>query len=147
MAPVFVIFASPIFLKEKLTLKQIICSFSAIFGMVLVSGVFEVGFKNLFKLISYSNVEYIADLPRLPRSVIEEHREGLILGSACLNGEIFDLMSRESDEKVQEAMKFYDFIEVQPLPNYSWLVDTQRSESEETVKRTVLDIINNGWTN
>ena len=103
----------------------------------------QVGFKNLFKLISYSNVEYIADLPRLPRSVIEEHREGLILGSACLNGEIFDLMSRESDEKVQEAMKFYDFIEVQPLPNYSWLVDTQRSESEETVKRTVLDVIRN----
>ena len=103
----------------------------------------KVGFKNLFKLISYSNVEYIADVPRLPRSIIESHREGLILGSACLNGEIFDLMGRESDEKVKEAMAFYDFIEVQPLPNYSWLVDTQRSESMETVKRTVLDIIRN----
>ena len=103
----------------------------------------QVGFKNLFKLISYSNVEYIADVPRLPRSIIESHREGLILGSACLNGEIFDLMGRESDEKVKEAMAFYDFIEVQPLPNYSWLVDTQRSESMETVKRTVLDVIRN----
>ena len=103
----------------------------------------QVGFKNLFKLISYSNVEYIADVPRLPRSIIESHREGLILGSACLNGEIFDLMGRESDEKVKEAMAFYDFIEVQPLPNYSWLVDTQRSESMEIVKRTVLDVIRN----
>lgn len=103
----------------------------------------QVGFKNLFKLISYSNVEYIADVPRLPRSIIESHREGLILGSACLNGEIFDLMGRESDEKVKETMAFYDFIEVQPLPNYSWLVDTQRSESMETVKRTVLDVIRN----
>ena len=103
----------------------------------------EVGFKNLFKLISYSNVDYIADVPRLPRSVIEENREGLILGSACLNGEIFDLMTRESDEKVQEAMKFYDYIEVQPLSNYSWLVDTQRAENIDAVKRTVLDIINN----
>ena len=52
-------------------------------------------------------------------------------------------MGRESDEKVKEAMEFYDFIEVQPLPNYSWLVDTQRSESMETVKRTVLDVIRN----
>lgn len=103
----------------------------------------EVGFKNLFKLISYSNVDYIADVPRLPRRVIEENREGLIIGSACLNGEIFDLMTRESDKKVQEAMKFYDFIEVQPLGNYSWLIDTQRMENEETLKRTILDIINN----
>ena len=103
----------------------------------------EIGFKNLFKLISFSNVEYIADVPRLPRKVIEEHREGLLLGSACLNGEIFDLMTRESDQKVQEAMKFYDFIEVQPLGNYSWLVDTQRMENQDTVKRTIIDIINN----
>ncbi len=103
----------------------------------------EVGFKNLFKLISYSNVDYIADVPRLPRSVIEKHREGLLLGSACLNGEIFDLTSRESDEKIQEAMKFYDYIEIQPLCNYSWLVDTQRVESVEAIKRTINDILEN----
>ena len=51
MAPIFVILASPIFLKEKLTLKQIICSIFAIIGMMLVSGVFEVGFKNIYELI------------------------------------------------------------------------------------------------
>lgn len=103
----------------------------------------EIGFKNLFKLISFSNVDYISDVPRLPRSIVEEYREGLILGSACLNGEIFDLMTRESDEKVQEAMKFYDYIEIQPLSNYTWLVDTHRIESMEAVKRTLLDIIRN----
>ena len=103
----------------------------------------EVGFKNLFKLISYSNVDYIADVPRLPRSIIEENREGLLIGSACLNGEIFDLMTRESDLAVQKAMAFYDYIEVQPLSNYTWLVDTNRIESMDAVKRTILDIINN----
>ena len=51
MAPVFVIFASPIFLKEKLTLKQLICSLFSILGMMFVSGIFEIGFKNLFELI------------------------------------------------------------------------------------------------
>lgn len=51
MAPVFVIFASPVFLKEKLTLKQIFCSFSAILGMILVSGILEVGFKNISELM------------------------------------------------------------------------------------------------
>jgi len=103
----------------------------------------EIGFKNLFKIISFSNVDYIADVPRLPRSILEEYREGLIIGSACLNGEIFDLMTRESDERVQEAIKFYDYIEVQPLSNYTWLVDTHRIESMDAVKRTILDIIKN----
>ena len=51
MAPVFVIFASPVFLKEKLTVKQTVCSFLAIFGMILVSGVLEVGFKNINEFI------------------------------------------------------------------------------------------------
>ena len=51
MAPVFVIFASPIFLKEKLTLKQILCSFFAILGMILISGVLDTNFKNFHELI------------------------------------------------------------------------------------------------
>ena len=51
MAPVFVIFASPLFIKEKLTLKQLICSLIAIFGMVLVSGIFDVGFSNIKELV------------------------------------------------------------------------------------------------
>lgn len=103
----------------------------------------EIGFKNLFKLISFSNVDYISDVPRLPRRLLEEYREGLIIGSACFSGEIFDLMTRESDERVQEAMKFYDYIEIQPLGNYSWLVDTNRIENMDVVKRTIFDIVKN----
>ena len=91
----------------------------------------EIGLKNLYKLISLSHTEYFARVPRVPRSVLEEHREGLLIGSACFNSEIFELLKTRSYETLVEAMSFYDFIEVQPPQNYSYLLDVGDIVDEE----------------
>ena len=57
--------------------------------------------------------------PRVIRSTLEKYRENLLLGSACLNGEVFELACNGDDARLEEAMKLYDYIELQPLGNYS----------------------------
>ena len=82
----------------------------------------HVGLKNLFKIVSYANTNFIQRNARIPRYLIEQNREGLLVGSACLNGEIFYLAETATEEKLMDAMKFYDYIEVQPPENYSHLL-------------------------
>lgn len=101
----------------------------------------DVGLKNLFKIVSIANTEYIAtDTPFLPRGILSANREGLLIGSACFNGEIFDIAQTKSEDELLEAIKFYDYIELQPLGNYQWLVDTKKIESMEVIKKLVLNI-------
>lgn len=82
----------------------------------------KVGLKNLFKIVSFANTNFLQRNARIPRRLIEENREGLLIGSACLNGEIFYLAETRSEEDLIEAMSFYDYIEVQPPENYSHLL-------------------------
>lgn len=80
------------------------------------------GLKNVFKLISYANTGFITKSSRIPRRIVEQNRKDVLIGSACLNGEIFDVALTRNEEDLKEAMKFYDYIEVQPPTNYSHLV-------------------------
>ena len=80
------------------------------------------GLKNLFKLISYANTTYLVKSARIPKHVINENREDLLVGSGCMNSEIFDIALTKSEEKLKEAMEFYDYIEVQAPSNYEHLV-------------------------
>ena len=80
--------------------------------------------------MSLSNIEYIADLPKIPRSQIEKYRENFIIGSACFNGEVFDTAMTRSKEVLEEKVKFYDYIEIQPLENYSFLLYDGQIESK-----------------
>ena len=80
------------------------------------------GLKNIFKLISYANTGFIAKSSRIPRRIVEQNRKDVLVGSACLNGEIFNIALTRSEEDLKEAMKFYDYIEVQPPNNYIHLV-------------------------
>ncbi len=83
----------------------------------------QMGLRNLYKLISLSHLQYFKRRPRLPRSVIEDHREGLIIGSACEAGELFRALVRgENDEKLKEIASFYDYLEIQPLSNNMFLI-------------------------
>ena len=91
------------------------------------------GLVALYKLVTESNTNTLAvngkatgkegtDVaaePRVLRSTLEKYRENLLLGSACLNGEVFELACNGDDARLEEAMKFYDYIELQPLGNYS----------------------------
>ena len=82
-----------------------------------------VGLKNLYKLISASNLEYFHRRPLIPRDVLDRHREGLILGSACEAGELFRaILSGENEETVEKIASYYDYLEVQPIGNNDYLV-------------------------
>jgi len=98
------------------------------------------GLSSIYKLISESNITYLASVPMTPKEMINELREHLFIGSACFNGEIFDIARTGTRQQLLDAMKFYDYIEIQPLANYSFLVDTN-SLSKEQLLRTLKDIV------
>ena len=81
------------------------------------------GLKALYKLVSYSHIDYLADVPKIPRSEIEKLRENLIIGSACFNGDVFRAAFNYGDDILKQAISFYDYIEIQPLENYSYLIN------------------------
>lgn len=83
----------------------------------------ETGLRNLYKLVTISHLRYLNKRPLLPRKVIEEHREGLILGSACEAGELYRAVrSGASDEELEAIAEFYDYLEIQPTGNNMFLV-------------------------
>ena len=82
----------------------------------------QVGLKNIFKLVSLSNTKYFEGVPRIPRTVLDAHREGLILGSACSEGEVFDAVVSQGVDAAVEVAKYYDFIEVMPPAIYAPLI-------------------------
>ena len=84
-----------------------------------------VGMKNLFKILSIANTDYFTAQALVPPHIINQNKEGLLIGSSCARGEIFELASTKSELEVIEAMKWYDYIEIQPLDQYQILVDTE----------------------
>lgn len=101
----------------------------------------ELGLKNLYKLISLSHINYLAEIPKIPRREMINHHEGLLFGSACFNGEVFDTARTKNKEDLKKVMAFYDYIEVQPVPNYSFLVNVGSIENNEQVQQFIKDII------
>ena len=99
------------------------------------------GIKSLYKLVSYSETKYMAlgSVPKIPYEEIEKERENLLIGSACFNGCVFQNAMLRSDDTLEESMKFFDYIEVQPRENYSWLVNMGELSKERL--QSVLDSI------
>ena len=101
------------------------------------------GLKALYKLISLSHIQYLGRYPCVPKNILNESREDLIIGSACFNGEVFDTASRLSEKELDEVVKFYDFIEIQPYSNYSLFIDlgSRVVQGKDRLDRTLNDII------
>ena len=99
------------------------------------------GLKDLYKIVSFAHTEHMGAHPFVPRSLLEKYRKNFLVGSACFNGEVFYKAAYRNEEQLNEAVKFYDYIELQPLENYSFLINTHQIKNEEVLKTYIKDII------
>ena len=104
----------------------------------------QVGLKNIFKLVSLSNTQYFEGVPRIPRTVLDTHREGLILGSACTEGEVFDAVVSQGVDAAVEVAKYYDFIEVMPPAIYAPLIAKEQVKDMEELQTIIKSLIEVG---
>ena len=83
----------------------------------------NVGLKNLYKIISASNLKYFYRKPLIPKTLLDELREGIIVGSACSSGNLYSMiLDGRSDEDIKQHASYYDYLEIQPLCNNGYLV-------------------------
>ena len=101
----------------------------------------EMGLKNLFKLISMSHVNYFYRVPRIPKSQLMQLREGLLVGSACSEGELFEAVMQKNPEEVERIASFYDYIEVHPPAVYAPLIEKETLRDERAVQEIIRRLI------
>ncbi|MCF0115752.1 MAG: PolC-type DNA polymerase III, partial [Erysipelotrichaceae bacterium] len=122
---------------------------------VIVMAKNQMGIRSLYQLVTISNTKSLAlfgkangkngeeflSEPRIFRRVLQENRANLVLGSACFNSEVWECAANRNDEDLAKAISFYDYIELQPLANYSTLVQMNSVPNEERLKQIQMRII------
>ncbi|MEF3693157.1 MAG: PolC-type DNA polymerase III [Acholeplasmataceae bacterium] len=101
----------------------------------------QTGYKNLFKIISDALTTHFFGGPRTLKSVLEEYREGLLIGSGCSNGDVFQIALNSGDDFLKKAMSYYDYIEVQPPQVYKHLKEDLGPLADEIIEATISKIV------
>ncbi len=102
------------------------------------------GMKNLYKIISSSHIDYFLKVPRVPRSLLNKHRHGLIVGSACEAGELYRaIVEGKKHEELKRIAAYYDYLEVQPVGNNEYMVREGIVDSKDKIRafnKTIIDL-------
>ncbi len=101
----------------------------------------KVGLKNLYKLVSESHMKYFYKRPLIPKALLEQYREGLVIGSACEQGEIWQHLLHKT-KPIEEVAKFYDYVEIQPCANNEFMITdgtVKDMEELQTLTKTIYD--------
>ena len=117
--------------------KEIVKRLPSYHAIILAEN--NVGRENLYRLVSASHLDYYSKRPRVPKSFLMKHREGLILGSACEAGELYRaLLEDKPESEIARLVNFYDYLEIQPLGNNAFMIESERVPSINSME----DIMN-----
>lgn len=103
-----------------------------------------VGLKNLYKLVSRSNIEFFARVPRIPRSVLNQLREGLLIGTGDTSGDVIMTLIEKGRVAALQKAKYYDFIEIQPTANYAPMIESGLIADESQLQSILKDMVSIG---
>ena len=106
----------------------------------------DIGRVNLYRLVSWSHLQYYNRRPRVPKSMLQKYREGLILGSACEAGELYRALLRDAPEpEIARLVNFYDYLEIQPLGNNMFMTredyeDRKTADDLKNLNRRIVEL-------
>ena len=110
------------------------CSLGSSTHIVLLAAT-QKGVENINHIVTESHLNYFKRRPHVPREILQKYREGLIVGSACIEGELMQAVAAgESDDKLKKIARFYDYLEIQPIGNNAFMLREGLAEDEEALR-------------